>query len=262
MQKVLAPFSFLLFLAVSCNNKPSESGEPSIPAIPVMHASVLASFPHDTTSYTEGLEFYRGQLYESAGEYGESQLRKEDLATGRVLKKIDLDKKYFGEGITIFHDHIYQLTYQEHVAFEYDTNFRVLKTFNLPTEGWGMTHDAKDLIMDDGSSRIYYRDPETFDTVRTINVSDNNGLVNNLNELEYIGGYLYANIWQTDNIVKIDPATGNIVGKADLSGLLQRAGKEVYDPNDVLNGIAYDSLTQKTYVTGKRWPLLFEVRFN
>ena len=227
-----------------------------------MPYKVVQKYPHDTLAFTQGLEFYKGGLYEGTGEYGESQLRKVDLATGKVLQKVDLGRRYFGEGITIFHDKIYELTWQQHAVFRYDLSFRFLDTLHLPTEGWGMTHDSLHLIVSDGSSKLYFRDPNTLDSVRIINVTENGNLVNNLNELEYIHGFIYANIWQTDYIVKIDPATGNVVGKADFSGLLKNQGETVYDLNDVLNGIAYDDQTGKIYVTGKDWPALFEVEFR
>ena len=261
MHKKLA-FLVLASVLLSACHHPDEDTA-SVPTdASVLHYTIGAQYPHDTLAFTQGLEFYKGELYEGTGENGESQLRKVDLKTGKVLQKVDLDKKYFGEGITFFGDKIYQLTWESHVVFQYDLDFKLLKTFPIPTEGWGLTHDDKDLIVSDGSSKLYFRDPNTLDTVRTINVSDNNGLVNNLNELEYIKGFIYANIWQTDYIVKIDPATGKVVGKADFTDLLKHHGLTVYDLNDVLNGIAYDSVTGKTYITGKRWPAIFEVTFN
>ena len=254
-------FLFFLFFSAACNHSSSDSdssgGDPL-----AMHYKVIRKYPHDTTAFTQGLEFYKGVLYEGTGENGESQLRKLDLATGKVLQKVDLDKQYFGEGITIFGDKIYQLTWQSHVVFQYDLSFKLLQQFKMPTEGWGMTHDSVHLIVSDGSSKLYFRDPSSLDSVRVINVTENGNLVNNLNELEYIKGFIYANIWQTDYIVKIDPATGVVVGRADFANLLKNQGETVYDLNDVLNGIAYDSTTGKTYITGKDWPALFEIEFQ
>lgn len=248
----------VVMLSSACNQRAEDSS-----ANPdAMGYTIVRKYPHDTTAFTQGLEFYKGELYEGTGEYGSSQLRKLDLQTGKALQKIDLDKKYFGEGITVFGDKIYELTWENHVVFQYDMNFRLLKQFPLPTQGWGMTHDKDYLIISDGSSRLYFRDPNTMDSVKTINVSENGTLVNNLNELEYIHGYIFANIWQTDDIVKIDPATGNVVGRADFTNLLKHQGETVYDANAVLNGIAYDSVTNKTYITGKDWPALFEVEFK
>ena len=263
MTKNLAFLALVPVLLYACKNggggdnntSPAEDSH-------VMTYKVIATYPHDTTAFTQGLEFYKGQLFEGTGENGESELRKVDLQTGKVLQKVDLDEKYFGEGITIFGDKIYQLTWESHVVFQYDTNFKLLRQFHIPTEGWGMTHDSTHLIVSDGSSKLYFRDPNTMDSVKVINVSNSSGLVNNLNELEYINGYIYANIWQTDNIIKINPATGDVVSEADLSKILEKSGHTVYDLNDVLNGIAYNPLTQKTYITGKRWPVLFEVTFN
>jgi glutamine cyclotransferase len=267
MHKNLAFLAFASVLLYACNHHGEDSDTASVPTdAPVLNYTIGTQYPHDTLAFTQGLEFYKGELYEGTGEEEDaplrSELRKLDLATGKVLKKIDLDKKYFGEGITFFDDKIYQLTWQSHVVFQYDLDFKLLKTFQIPTEGWGLTHDHQYLIVSDGSSKIYFRDPTTLDTVRTINVSNNNGLVNNLNELEYIKGYIYANVWQTDYIVKIDPATGKVIGKADFTDLLKHHGLNVYDLNDVLNGIAYDSVTNKTYITGKRWPAMFEVQFK
>jgi glutamine cyclotransferase len=227
-----------------------------------MAYTIIKKYPHDTAAFTQGLEFYKGNLYEGTGEYGESQLRELDLSTGKVVRKVDLNKKYFGEGITFFKDKIYQLTWENHTVFRYDTNFKLIDTIPLPTEGWGMTHDNQNLIISDGSSKLYFRNPETMAEVRSINVSENGSLVNNLNELQYIHGFIYANIWQTDYIVKIDPSNGNVVGKADFTNLLKHQGEVVYDSNDVLNGIAYDSTSNKTYITGKNWPALFEVDFK
>ncbi|WP_162852713.1 glutaminyl-peptide cyclotransferase [Dinghuibacter silviterrae] len=249
----------LLFLATACNH---DSGDSTSNDPLALHYKIIRKLPHDTTAFTQGLEFFKGVLYEGTGEKGESQLRKVDLATGKVLQKVDLDKAYFGEGITIFGDKIYQLTWQNHVVLQYDLSFNLLRQFTLRTEGWGMTHDSTHLIISDGSSMIYYRDPATLDSVRVINVTDGSNLVNNINELEYIHGFIYANIWQTDYIYKIDPATGNVVGKADFSNLLKHEGETVYDSNAVLNGIAYDDQTGKLYITGKYWPAMFEIQFQ
>jgi len=263
MTKTLASLALASVLLYACKNSGGGDSTPSSAEDShVLTYKVVNTYPHDTTAFTQGLEFYKGVLYEGTGENGESQLRKVDLKTGKVLQKVDLDEKYFGEGITIFRDKIYQLTWESHVVFQYDMDFKLLKQFHIPTEGWGMTHDSTYLIVSDGSSKLYFRDPNTMDSVKVINVSNTVGLVNNLNELEYINGFIYANIWQTDNIIKIDPATGNVVAEADLSKVLEKSGHTVYDLNDVLNGIAYDALTQKTYITGKRWPVLFEVQFN
>jgi glutamine cyclotransferase len=254
-------------LLLSCHNNENDADNSGKAAGgSTLSYKVIKQYPHDTLAFTQGLEFYKGGLYEGTGEESysplRSELRKLDLTTGKVLKKVDLDTQYFGEGITFFGDKIYQLTWQSHVVFQYDTNFHLLKTFHIPTEGWGLTHDSQHLIVSDGSSKLYFRDPVTLDTVKTIDVSENGTLVNNLNELEYMGGFVYANIWQTDYIVKINPANGNVVGKADFSNLLKDHGQTVYDANDVLNGIAYDSATNKLYITGKRWPSLFEIQFN
>jgi glutamine cyclotransferase len=267
MLKNLAFLVLASVLLFACNHNNDDSDIMAAPGSEnALNYTVVAQYPHDTLAYTEGLEFYKGELYEGTGEEDyspiRSQLKKLDLKTGTVLKKIELDKKYFGEGITFFGDKIYELTYKSHVVFQYDLDFKLLKQFSIPSEGWGMTHDNQYLILSNGSSKIYFRDPGTLDSIRTINVSDHNGPVNNVNELEYIKGFIYANIWHTDYIIKIDPATGKVLARGDFSGLLKKHGQIVYDSEDVLNGIAYDSVTGKTYITGKRWPLIFEVQFK
>lgn len=267
MLKKIIPLALLSF-TIACNNGDKNNdtatteNTATVPAPAAISYSVMNAFPHDTTAFTQGLEIYNNELYEGTGEYGESTLRKVDLKTGKVLKQISIDSTYFGEGITIFNNKLYELTWQNHIVLEYDLNFNLLKKINIPYDGWGLTHDAQHLILSDGSSNIYFLQPETLKTLKTINVADNYGMLNNLNELEYINGFIYANVWQTDNIVKIDPATGNIVGKIELPDLLKKNGKEIHNQDFVLNGIAYDSTTKKTYITGKSWPLLFEVKFN
>ncbi|MES1197831.1 MAG: glutaminyl-peptide cyclotransferase [Chitinophagaceae bacterium] len=225
--------------------------------------SVISSYPHDTSSYTEGLLFYKGELYESTGQKGSSRLIKVDLNTGKSLKSISLDKEYFGEGIVIINDTIYQLTYQEKVGFMYSLkDFKKIGEFKFAAkEGWGMTTDGKQIIASDGTSQLYYYEPGTFRLIKTQDVTEAGSLAFNLNELEYIDGYIYANQWQSPYILKIDPATGLIVGKADFSGICDTM--KVNNPySEVFNGIAYDSTTKKIYVTGKYWPLMYEVQFG
>jgi glutaminyl-peptide cyclotransferase len=250
----------------ACNNNDDHNGDngntPGPEGPRSISYSILNTYPHDTSSYTEGLLVYKGDLYESTGEYGESKLIKADLKTGKTLKSIDLDKKYFGEGIVILHDTIYQLTYRENVGFMYSLkDFKKLGEFQFTSkEGWGMTTDGKEIIATDGSSNLYYYQPGTFKLLRTQSVTEGGSLSYNLNELEYIDGFIYANQWQAPYIFKIDPHSGQIVGKADFSKLCDDV--KAKDPHsEFFNGIAYDPATRKIYVTGKLWPELYEIQF-
>ncbi len=232
-----------------------------------LNCLVQKGYPHDTSSFTEGLLIYKGALYESTGDpdyMGKSKLLKIDLNSGRVEKQLNLDKKYFGEGLTILHDTIYQLTYKERTVFVYTLDFKKIKELSFTTDngqGWGMTTDGTYLIADDGSSNLYYYEPSTFKLVKKVPVTDAGALGYNLNELEYIDGYIYANQWQLPYILKIDPSNGVVVAKVDLTDVWNRIREK--DPKaEVLNGIAYDASTKKIYVTGKNWPELYEVQFS
>lgn len=230
---------------------------PAEPELLVYDYEVVASYPHDPEAFTQGLQFVDGVLYEGTGLLGVSSLRRVDLETGEVEQQIDLTDQYFGEGITVIDDRIYQLTWQSNVAFLYDRDdFALLEEFSYPTEGWGLTFDGEELIMSDGSPTLVRREPETFEEVGRIEVHDGNDPVNMLNELEYIDGAVWANIWQTDEIIIVDPATGQVTAWVDLSGLLP---SEAQDDADVLNGIAYDEENERIFVTGKFWPTLFEI---
>jgi len=224
--------------------------------------SVIHTYPHDTSSFTEGLLFYKGALYESTGEKERSKLLKVDLKTGKPIMSIDLAKEYFGEGIVIVNDTIYQLTYQENIGFMYSMDFKKIKEFTFSSkEGWGMTTDGKEIIASDGTSNLYFYEPGSFRLLRTLAVTESGSLAFNLNELEYIDGYVYANQWQRPYILKIDPASGAIVAKADLTDLWNRVRAK--DPMaDVPNGIAYDSATKKMYITGKKWPEMYEIELS
>lgn len=226
--------------------------------------NIMAVHPHDTTSFTEGLQWINDTLYEGTGLEGESKLMRVNINNGKAVKSVSIDSSLFGEGITVLNGKIYQLTWENHKAFEYDAHsFVKLKEFTWANPGWGMTTNGKDLIISTGSSNLYVVDPETFKEKNIISVTDNNGPVGNLNELEYVDGMLYANVYQTDYIVKIDPANGHIVGKINLAGLLQKSNKP-YNPQtvDVLNGIAYNAAKKSFYITGKKWPVLFEMKFD
>jgi glutamine cyclotransferase len=225
---------------------------------PTYSYKIKNSWPHDKRAYTQGLIFLEGLLWESTGQYGASSLRKVELKTGKVVKQITVPANYFAEGMTVFHNKVFQLTWQEHKGFIYDpATFQKQGEFNYTGEGWGLTHDGESLIMSDGTDRIRFLDPSTLATTRIISVTERDEPVDQLNELEYIDGEIYANIYQTDRIARIAPKTGKVLGWIDLTGLLSikdRTGGE-----DVLNGIAYDEASKRLFVTGKLWPKLFEI---
>lgn len=265
--KYILPLVICFLLSNCKNNNNNDETDLNVVAAPApISYNIINTFPHDTTSFTQGLQWYDNTLFEGTGNYGHSKLLKVDLQTGKPVKKLDLDKTYFGEGITILNDTLYQITWQEKTCFVYDSKtLKLIKKLSYDTEGWGITNDGHSLIMSDGSSNLYYREPSTFRTLKIIGVTDNNGPVGNLNELEYVDGYVYANIWETNYIVKIDPSNGHVAGKLDLSGILEQAAKESPDPvnkGNVLNGIAYNAGKKSFYITGKLWPLLFEMKLN
>jgi glutamine cyclotransferase len=265
-------FSILSLIFTACNSGPegSGAGTPSAPSNdpPALNFTVLNIFPHDTTAYTEGFLVHEGQVFESTGHtdsYPSSQslFGVLDLKSGKIQTKVHLDnEKYFGEGICFLKGKVYQLTLDEKVCFVYDAKtFKQVAQYPLNSEGWGLTTDGTNLIRSDGSSNLYYYDPANFKLLKILGVSDNNGPRNNINELEWIEGYIYANIWQTNYIVKIDPSSGKIVGRADFTQLNEEA-KHKYPGSDTMNGIAYDSATKKIYITGKMWPNIYEIKFN
>jgi glutamine cyclotransferase len=268
-----------VFLALfSCHNNSTPDTDPSLPVpqtnnLPAPQPitfTVEAVYPHDSQAFTQGLQFYNGKLYEGTGEPRQSTLRIVDIKTGKPEKEYLIpDTNIFGEGITIFKNKIYQLTWQNHKIFVYnlDDIMHPIATFNWSVEGWGITNDGNNLIISDGSSKLYYVQPDEamkeMKPVKILTVADNLGELDSLNELEYINGYIFANRWYNNHIIKIDTSNGHAVGVMDLTGLLHQ-----YDPNDkiddegVLNGIAYDSTTKKLYITGKDWPKMFEMKLN
>jgi len=224
--------------------------------------SIINTYRHDTSSFIQGLVIYDGKLYEGTGNYGHSHLMQVDLKTGISQKKIPIDEKYFGEGITILRDTVYQLTWKEKKVLVYTLkDFKKVKEFEINTEGWGITTNGQELIVSDGSSNLYYYNPSTFQLLRTQSITEGGSLSYNLNELEYIEGYIYANQWQAPYILKIDPGSGSIVGKIDLTQVWNKV--KAKDPAvDVPNGIAYDSASKKIYITGKNWPELYEIELS
>lgn len=219
---------------------------------------VINTYPHDHGAFTQGLVYEDGFLYEGTGLYGRSSLRKVVLETGEVTRIQPLESRYFGEGITIFGNHIIQLTWVARTGFVYDKErFERLRSFTYSSEGWGITHDGRRLIVSDGTPTLYFRDPDTFEEVGRVEVRDNIGPVTRLNELEYVDGEIYANVWESDLIARIDPESGRVVGWIDLAGLMP--GRERLGADAALNGIAYDGYGKRLFVTGKRWPKLFEI---
>lgn len=216
--------------------------------------------PHDPDAFTQGLVYVDGYLYESTGRQGKSSIRMVDLSTGKVLRKYDLASKYFGEGLTGWRKDLVQLTWQSHLGFVYDrATFKWKRSFQYDGEGWGLTHNDKQLILSDGTSFLRFLDPQSLVETRRISVIDEEGhAVTNINELEFVRGVIYANIWGTDLIARISPQTGRVLGWIDLTGLMDKSLFK--DPDAVLNGIAYDPKGDRLFVTGKLWPKLFEIR--
>ena len=249
--------SFLIQCGTVEDENPS-----TVPAVPAISYTVVGSFPHDTSHFTEGLEFYKGKLIESTGLEGKSKLVQYELTTGAVEKEVKLDAKYFGEGLTVFRDTVYQLTYREGVIHLYDVNtFKKIKELPYTNgEGWGLTNDSTYLIGNNNGNVLFYYEPGTFKQVKTLSVTENDLPAVNINELEYIKGFIYANQWQYPYILKIDPATGKVVAKMDLSGLI-RQEKASNPTAEYLNGIAYNPQTNKVYVTGKNWSKIYELQF-
>ena len=266
---------FLFAFIISCKDNSNSSGGSSIPETtmsdepPAISYTILNALPHDQDSYTEGFLMHDGRLYESSGAPQDNDKTRSivgivDPATGKIAVKAELDRKtYFGEGIAILHDKLYQLTWTNKRGFIYDLKtFKKLGEFSFPSkEGWGMTTDGKSLILSDGSSNLTYLDPATFKTIRIVVVTDNNGPVGNVNELEWVNGNILANVYQTPYIIRIDPNTGKVLGKADFSNLVKEI--KLKNPDvDYMNGIAWDSAKNKIYITGKLWPNTYEVRLN
>lgn len=268
------PLLLILVVLISCMAKPAtaplsppdRTPPPEITGLTANTApptrytyQVVNTYPHDRNASTQGLVWEKGVFYEGTGLYGRSSLRKVDLKTGNILRIRELSPKFFGEGVTICGNKVIQLTWREGTGFVYDKDsFEVVREFRYSHEGWGITYDGRYLIVSDGTPVLRFLDAETFKEIRRIEVYDGDGPVANLNELEFVQGQIYANIWQTDRIARIAPDTGRITGWLDLQGLL--SSQDYSGPADVLNGIAYDPINSSLLVTGKLWPRLFEIR--
>lgn len=255
---VKAILLLLLLLEASLPSRAAAASGGLPPEVPVYGFRVLNDFPHDREAFTQGLVMADGVLFEGTGLNGRSSIRRVELATGAVLKDRALPRQFFGEGVTVLGNRIFQLTWRSGVGFVYDRDtFALLRTFPYPAEGWGLTTDGVHLIASDGTATLRFLDPETLKEQRRLEVADRGGPVTGLNELEYVEGVIYANVWQTERIAIIDAQSGRVTGWLDLRGLL--AGQELSRPVDVLNGIAYDARTGGLYVTGKLWPRLFQI---
>lgn len=255
---VLVGFAFIFIWQ---GQMPSQNiDKPKVDELPrYLTYEVVNAFPHDPEAFTQGLVYHQGHLFESTGLYGHSSLRKVELETGKVLNQVDLPERYFAEGLALWEGTLLQLTWREGTGFIYALDdLQKIGTFNYPTEGWGLTHNGEYLIMSDGSDRLFFLDPITYGVTGQTEVNDQGDPVMRLNELEYIKGEVYANIWMTDQIVRIDHTTGAVKGWIDLAGILPDEFR--LPETDVLNGIAYDAVGERLFVTGKNWPFLFEIR--
>jgi len=257
----LSLFSAIFIL--SCKNKDNNTGNGIIPKpVQNMSYSIVTTYPHDTSSFTQGLIIYNGEMYEGTGIRGFSKLKKVDWKTGKTIREISLDKIYFGEGVTILRDTVYQLTWQEKKVFAYTLkDFKKIKEYDVDFEGWGLTNDGENLIVSTGGSDLLYFHPATFKLIKSQTIMEAGAPAYNLNELEYFNGYVYANQFEFPYILKINPVNGEVVAKADLTAMWNRV-KAIDHDADVPNGIAYDSTTKKIYITGKKWPELYEVQFG
>ena len=248
-------------LISSCGNKKGTEDQPVRDSLS-LHYTVISTLPHNSEAYTQGLTIYQNKILESTGQNNHSWIAEVNPGSGQHDKKVTLPGQYFGEGITVLNDKIYHLTWQNKVGFVYDARtYKQLREFKYDTEGWGITHDNKNLIMSDGSEKLYFLDTTSLKPVKTIIVMDGGTRVKKLNELEYINGYIYANVYETNWILKIDPASGKVVGRLDFSPIGNEI-RSMYPNTDVLNGIAYDPKSKALLLTGKLWPKSYLVRLQ
>jgi glutamine cyclotransferase len=252
---ILLPFLFAPLFVLTFLSSMASSGS----STPVLTYKIINTYPHDQNAFTQGLAFENGTMYEGTGLNGRSALRVVELETGDVLKVHKLSRDFFGEGITVYKDKIIQLTWKSHIGFVYDKDsFKLLKTFHYPMEGWGITHDGERLIVSDGTAYLYFLNPDNFREVRRVEVRDGTHPVNRLNELEYVRGEIFANVWRTNRIARIDPRTGRVAGWINLEGLSTFMDSD--NTTKVLNGIAYDAKNDRLFITGKLWPNLYEIK--
>jgi len=259
--RLCAVFAFCTGTLLSINCQPADTASRTDPGkpVPVYSYEIVHTYPHDPDAYTQGLIFDQGQLLESTGRNGKSSLRRVDLETGKVLQRVVVPEEYFAEGIALLHEKVYQLTWQHQLCFLYDhQTFKKIDQLSYDGEGWGLTTDQHALILSDGTSHLRFLSPDNFSVTRTLEVVDGKEPVTELNELEYVKGQIYANVWHQQRIAMIDPQSGKVTAWLNLNGLL--SAKEVVEEEAVLNGIAYDEKTDRLFVTGKLWPKLFEIR--
>ena len=255
-------FAALAVLLCSCGDKTKGDDEASVDTLALKY-SVISTLPHNSEAYTQGLVIYNNKILESTGQKGHSWIAEVNPGSGQHEKKITLDARYFGEGITVLNNKMYQLTWEEKTGFIYDARtYKKLGEFTYNTPGWGLTHNNKDLIMSDGTDKLYFLDTTNLQVVKTLTVTDPTGVkIKNLNELEYVDGYVFANVYETATILKIDPNNGKVTGRLDLSALAGEI-KRIYPNADVLNGIAYDKNSKALLVTGKLWPKSYLIKVN
>lgn len=264
----------LIVISLMACNQGNSSGstvevpENNVPAPSPLSYTLVNIYPHDTSAFTQGLVFYQNRLYEGTGQKNASSVRIVDYATGSIRKKVNINPELFGEGIAILDDTLYQLTWQDHVVLVYRlSDLKQVRTMAWNQEGWGLTSDSTQLIISDGTDKLYFVRPGDFKLLKIVSVYNHLGPVNNLNELEYINGYVYANQWETNYILKIDPSSGQIVGILDFTDALKRFAnidykEEAVQKGAVLNGIAWDEANRRMFVTGKLWPKLLEIKLN
>lgn len=259
MKYRLSPAVLLALIACACGEK--KATETTVDPLAISYA-VISTLPHDTDAFTEGLTIHNNKVLESTGQNGQSWVAEVDPGTGEHNKKIILDNRYFGEGMTVLNNKLYYLTWRTKVGFVYDArSYKQLSEFTYDNEGWGLTHDNKNLIMSAGTDKLYFLDTATLKVARTLSVKNGNTAVKNLNELEYVNGYIFANVYETSTIVKIDPSSGKVVGRLDLSAQVDEI-KRMFPNTNELNGIAYDKNSNALLITGKNWPRSYLIRLQ
>ena len=261
LTRFLTALAVVLFVN-SCGEKQSNEDSTPVDTLALGY-TIVSTLPHNSEAYTQGLIIHNNKVLESTGQKGHSWIAEVNPGSGQHEKKVTLDSRYFGEGITILNNKLYQLTWEEKTGFIYDADtYKKLGEFAYNTPGWGLTHDNKNLIMSDGTDKLYFLDTTSLKVIRTLTVTDPSGArIKNLNELEFVDGFVYANVYETAMILKIDPATGKVAGRLDLSPLANEI-KRMYPNTDVLNGIAYDKNSKALLVTGKLWPKSYLIRLN